>query len=100
MYTVANKKTDRRVFTDGQNAALHVVLRDLQQRRHYSGVALAQLLGIEQQNASRLLKSADEGFSYRSATRLVRLAGFAGVDTFFRARGVALPEEIPHQKSA
>lgn len=94
MYSVSQAKTiDRKVFTDEQNAELRSALRDVKRRRHYSQQALGQLLGIEQQNVGRLLNSEAEGFSYKSATRLCRLAGYAGVDTFFRAKGVALAAE-------
>lgn len=90
---MSQAKPDRKVFTDEQNDALRVALRDVRRRRHYSQQALGQLLGIEQQNVGRLLNSEAEGFSYKSATRLCRLTGFAGVDSFFKAKGVALAIE-------
>lgn len=91
----------RKVFTDAQNSALREALVDLHKKRNLSQTALGAILGIKQQNAGRLLKEDDDnGFSYESGTRLVRYLGFAGVDTFFRSRGVSLPSEPPQARSA
>lgn len=53
-----------------------------------SHAAAGEALGILQQNVSRLLGDERAGFSYSTATRLVRLAGFDGVDAFFAEKGV------------
>jgi transcriptional regulator with XRE-family HTH domain len=66
-------------------------MRALVDRRHYSQRALGEMIGVGQQTAGLLLNNEAAGFSYFSATRLARLCGYAGVDTFFRARGVELP---------
>lgn len=77
------------VFTPRQNRALRAALRTLRQQRDLSQMGLGRLLGIAQQNAGRLLTVDDAGFSYDTATRLVRELGFAGVDTFFASKGIA-----------
>lgn len=81
-----------KVFSEAQNAALRDALREIRGRRHYSQVALGNVLGIKQQNVSRLLVEDAAGFSYESALRLVRLMGFRSVETFFERRAVALPK--------
>lgn len=78
-------------FTSAQNEALRAALAEVHGRKNISQAKLGEILGCNQQNAGRLLKSA--GFSYVSATRLVRFLGYAGVDTFFRAKNVLLPDE-------
>jgi hypothetical protein len=83
------------VFTTDQNAELRAALRELQRQHNHSQAALGALLGIAQQTAGRLLRLDAAGFSYASATRLVRACGFGGVDSFFRARGVALASSPP-----
>lgn len=78
------------VFNDEQNRELRAALQQMKVKRHFSQVALGQILGIAQQNVGRLLDGDEGGFSYESATRLVRRIGFSGVDHFFARRGVAL----------
>lgn len=82
-------------FTADQNAELRAALRELQRQHSYSQAALGAVLGVAQQTAGRLLRLDAAGFSYGSATRLVRACGFGGVDSFFRARGVALASSPP-----
>lgn len=77
------------VFTVRQNRALRAALRTLRQQRELSQMGLGRLLGIAQQNAGRLLTVDDAGFSYDTATRLVRELGFDGVDAFFTKKGIA-----------
>lgn len=86
------KKGHPDVFTAPQNRTLRAELRKLQARRHYSQTALANILGIAQQNAGRLLASEESGFSYQSATRLARALGYRGVDELFRDKRVELPD--------
>lgn len=77
------------VFTSAQNKALRGALRDLAKAESLSQVVLGQRLGISQQVAGRLLGPSKAGFGYGPATRLVTILGFAGVDEFFAAKGVA-----------
>lgn len=77
-------------FTAEQNDALRAALADLQERKSMTQAKLGGVLGVNQQNAGRLVRAG--GFSYASATRLVRFLGFAGVDTFFRSRDVVSPD--------
>lgn len=77
-------------FTSAQNRALRESLRALQADRKLSQAQLGVALGVAQQVAGRLLRR-EGGFSYQTATRLVRLLGFAGVDAFFVQRGVGAP---------
>lgn len=83
-----SKKT---AFSPPQNAALRAVLLTMHADRSQS--ELARLLGIAQQNIARLLKDDRSGFGYATASRLAHLAGFAGVDAFLEAKGVATPPE-------
>lgn len=76
------RMTKQAVFTREQNAALRQALIAL---KYPSQAAAAEALGIEQQNASRLLRD-QGGFSYATATRVAQLAGFDGVDSFFAAK--------------
>jgi hypothetical protein len=82
-----SKKT---AFTPAQNAALRKELALLNKTR--SQVALGQELGIKQQNVGRLLNNKDAGFAYTTASRLVRMAGFVGVDAFFARMGLSVTE--------
>jgi hypothetical protein len=75
------------VFSAPQNQALRVELAR-QIARFGSQRATAEELGIQQQNVARLVNERRAGFAYSTATMLARLAGFAGVDAFFRERGV------------
>lgn len=89
----------RAVFTKEQNEALRTALADVRDRKKLPQSKVGEILGCNQQNACRLLRSA--GFSYTTATRLVRFLGFASVDTFFRSRGVSLPDaENVHARAA
>ena len=100
MATVRRSRGFPRVFSEAQNRALHRALRD------FRGKGLSQkklgdrLGGLTQQAVGRLLSSDETGFAYDTATRLVRALGYASVDTFFRAKGVASPSEPPQAKSA
>lgn len=85
-------------FTAEQNEALRSELAEVHARKSLTQAKLGEILGVNQQNAGRLLRSA--GFSYVSATRLVRFLGYAGVDTFFRAKGVRLPESVESDRKA
>lgn len=85
-------------FTPRQNEALRDALRDLRDRQGHSQATLGKLLSIKQQSAGRLLAGSG-GFSYASATQLVRALGYAGVDSFFRARGVALAEPVTERRA-
>lgn len=87
------------VFSDNQNRQLREALISLRPKFPSQG-ALGVAIGIGQQSVARLLREEGAGFSYETATAVVRLAGYAGVDTFFRARGVATPVELPAAKSA
>jgi hypothetical protein len=69
------------VFTREQNEALREALIALD---YPSQAAAAEDLGINQQNAGRLLR--EGGFSYATATKVAQLSGFAGVDSFFAKR--------------
>lgn len=101
MATVRRSRGFPKAFSDAQNQALRLGLRELRKKRDCSQVALGQTLGVVQQAIGRLLKSNEAGFSYETATRLVRALGYASVDTFFRAKNVATPSEAPpHAKSA
>lgn len=75
------------VFTEAQNRELRAVLSKL--AGSSSQQAIAEQLGIKQQNVGRLLRSSEAGFSYQTALALVRLAGWAGLDAFFAAKRVA-----------
>lgn len=75
------------VFTPAQNRALRESLRGLQSERNLSQTQIGEALGVAQQVAGRLLRR-EGGFSYQTASRLVRLLGFDGVDAFFVQRGV------------
>ncbi len=100
MATIRKGRGHPEVFTEQQNAELRGALAELKSKRNYSQTAVGEILGVGQQAAGRLLKSDAAGFSYATATRLVRFLGYAGVDTFFRAKGVALPSEPPQARSA
>lgn len=82
------RKTQRTVFGGPQNRALRVALRGVKRSRKLSQAALGELLGTTQQNIGRLLTSALGGFSYETATLLVRELGFDGVDAFFAEKRV------------
>ena len=94
------KSGHRKVFGDAQNAALREALGELKNRKDLSQTALGKILGIKQQNVGRLLNSSTDGFSYATATSLVRALGYASPDTFFRAKGVATANEFPEARSA
>lgn len=83
------RRRNQTVFTTAQNRALRGELRRLREG-YESQAALGDAIGVEQQNAGRLLNDGASGFSYATATAVARLAGFAGVDAFFRSKGVAL----------
>lgn len=76
------------VFSPEQNRALRNALKSLS-TSYPSQSALGEALGIEQQNAGRLMKDRRAGFSYSTASSVAQLSGFAGVDAFFSAKGVA-----------
>ncbi len=78
----------RAVFSEAQNAALRVALVALE-ARYTSQVDLGKAIGVEQQNAGRLLRDERAGFGYATASRVAHLSGFTGVDSFFVAKGVA-----------
>lgn len=88
------------MFGDQQNGALHDGLRELLKKKHRSQTELGELLGISQQSAGRLQRDESAGFALSTATALVRALGYASVDTFFRAKGVASPSDVPQAKSA
>lgn len=77
-------------FTPEQNHELRALLHRLKDQRDLSQVEIGRKLGVAQQNIARLLSDDTAGFSYGSATRLCHQLGYDGVDTFFRAKGVAL----------
>lgn len=79
--------TKRAVFTMAQNAALREALAGL---AYPSQRAAADALGIEQQNASRLMNDERSGFSYSTGSKVAQLAGYEGVDSFFSDKGVAI----------
>lgn len=79
-----SKKT---VFGPAQNAALRSVLAGIEQAGR-SQADIGRELGIAQQNVARLLRDERAGFAYTTASLLVRLAGFEGVDAFFAEKGV------------
>jgi hypothetical protein len=79
------------IFSPQQNAALREALTVLR-ARYESQSALGEAIGIEQQNVGRLLNDPGAGFSYATATVVVRLSGFKGVDAFFLKKGVAHSE--------
>ncbi len=97
MFSMASAKKGRGkpdVFNVTQNRALRAALKELR-RQYPTQAALATVLEIKQQNVGRLLAEKG-GFAYGTATRLVRLLGFAGVDAFFADRGVTLsPSSLP-----
>lgn len=87
------------VFSRKQNQALRNLLLEL--RGTYSSQkALGEALGIAQQNAARLLSDRRAGFAYATASAVVRLAGFAGVDAFFADRGLLDVVEPVHVREA
>lgn len=91
-------------FTPPQNRALRALLREMEQR-YTSQRELGELLGIKQQNVSRLLNDRDASLSYSTARGLVRLAGHMTVDAFFAARGLAEPlpalaVDVPHARAS
>lgn len=88
------------VFTSAQNKALRDALREYKTAKGVSQAEIARRLGVGQQAVGRLLTSDTAGFSYVTGTRVARLLDFVGVDTFFRSRGVTLPSEPPHARSA
>jgi transcriptional regulator with XRE-family HTH domain len=90
----------RSVFSSAQNEVLRAALLELKKRKGLSQTELGELLGVKQQNAGRLLREDATGFSYDSATRLVRKLGFSGVDSFFKAKKVALPSQPPSRPDA
>lgn len=98
---MAKRKRGRpTVFSPRQNRALRVELTRLL-NRFGSRARLGDAIGVAQQNASRLLNDANSGFSYATATTVAQLAGFVGVDAFFRNRGVDEPSaEESHRQSA
>lgn len=95
MATIRRTRGAPRAFSDAQNRALRAGLNELHENRGGSQKALGDEIGLTQQAIQRLLKSRDAGFSYETATRVVRALKFASVDTFFRAKGVATPSEPP-----
>lgn len=76
-------------FSGEQNAALRAALVTLGGTQ----AEIGQALGIAHQNVGRLQRDDRSGFSYRTASRLVRIIGFEGVDAFFAAKGC--PSPIP-----
>jgi hypothetical protein len=83
-------------FSEEQNAALRAALLTLEG----SHADIGRDLGIAHQNVGRLRREDGSGFSYRTASRLVRLVGFEGVDAFFAARGCPVPVPTPADSSA
>lgn len=79
------------VFASAQNRALRSLLVKAM-KQHGSQQALAELLGIKQQNVGRLLRDGRAGFSYATAGALVRLEGWSGIDAFFEAKGLVTVE--------
>jgi transcriptional regulator with XRE-family HTH domain len=79
------------VFSAAQNAALRTVLLSLKG----SQTDIGRDLGIKQQNVARLQRDERAGFAYGTAVRLVRLAGFDGVDSFFAEKGCSVPVPVP-----
>lgn len=96
--TNGNRAGHPAVFTAAQNAALRKSLRDVQMRGSLSQADLGRIIGTTQQVASRLLNNESAGFSYATATRLVKHLRFAGVDSFFRSR--VEPDETAPQREA
>lgn len=87
------------VFSTAQNQALRVEL-GRQIAKAGSQRATAEKLGIQQQNVARLVNERRAGFAYSTATMLARLAGFDGVDSFFRDRGVMPDSGMGEQANA
>lgn len=83
----------RAVFSPRQNAALREALQNIE-TNYASQAALGEAIGVEQQTAGRLLRDDRAGFSFSTASRLVRLVGFEGVDAFFTAKGVGEVAEL------
>jgi len=77
-------------FTPEQNEALRKALLEFKERNELNQEQLGGKLGVEQQNAGRLLSVKGSGFSYQTGTRAARLLGYIGVDAFFEAQGVGL----------
>lgn len=84
-------------FTRDQSSALRTLLRELSQRRDIRGLpvyptqtALADAVGMAQQNVSRLLSHKDNsaGLTYGIASNICHEAGYMGVDAFFEERGL------------
>lgn len=80
-------------FTPEQNDALRRALNQYMRENQMSQSEMGKILHIEQQNVGRLMNSLAQGFSYTTATRLVRRMGFIGVDAFFEVRSVALDKK-------
>jgi hypothetical protein len=78
------------VFSVDQNRLLRVAMAKLAETMP-SQKALGDALGLAQQNAGRLMRDRRAGFSYATATALVRLLGFGGVDEFFAKRQPSTP---------
>ncbi len=79
------------VFSAAQNAALREALLTLKG----SQTDIGRDLDIAQQNVARLQRDERSGFAYGTASRLVRLAGYDGVDAFFAERGCPVPVPEP-----
>ena len=83
-------------FTAEQNTALRRALLEWWERpenKHLSQGEVGVEIGIGQQTVSAF-KNGRVGASYYTGTKIAHLAGFDGVDDFFRDRGVAVPGRI------
>lgn len=78
-------------FDDPQIEVLAAHCRNWRKKRGLSQAEMGDLLRVGQQAISRI--ESKRGPSYFTATRLARLFGHRGVDDFFYANGVAVPDE-------
>lgn len=82
-------------FTRAQAEAIRATLRVLREK-YDNQTLLASAIGVTQQNVSRLCAPNGVGLTYTTATSIVRLAGYDGVDTFFAELGL---DGLQHDKS-
>ena len=62
-------------------------------KKEKTQAAVGARLGVTQQTAGRYMRQEDAGFSWPAATRIARLAKYAGLDDFLAAKGLRLDEE-------
>lgn len=87
----------RQVFSDEENNVLRAALRKFRDTNDLTQKQIGELLGIEQQNAGRLLAKGRAGMSRDTANKFARTVGFRDAEHFLLENGVFAQLEEPPQ---